>query len=872
MPGKLFLQLLIIFALVTAMFLVALGILPAPQAPGPIHLYGGPRTEIDVSTQALAAIQSSTDTDIHLVVQFDRILTPTEQRLIESVHGIRILEAVPENAYVVSFPTAEAVDILNDLENAVPPRRGVVHIRPRDKLSPALGKPGSITAPIHAQLTGSLIGVVLNFFDDTTNIDQLPLFDAMRGQPIPPINRYLGKDNQYRIGISAPVIDQLLAEDSVRWIAPIPAPPVEDLAPTAAHPGAREIAGFSGNAGGGKGVVIAQWEICTPRKDHPGLQGRTEQVVTGVVSSNYNWSPSDCTAVNPDYTDGRTFDAHPTMVAGIMAGAPVQHQSVLYDGVPQVEFYGMASGASIRTYRVDPTHQLLPFDYADAIAQGSTISQNSWGEGCYLYSISSAPYYREGSALYDKVVSGRDYLGNSSSYDDRMLIVTSAGNDGDENNIPSLWGSARITNSAKNVLMVGNVNTQTLDTEQGWAHLSSGRGPTKDGRIAPVLSAPGVKMEAASSHGIRSTWPANTYKKMWGTSFSAPLVSGAAALLTQTYRETCAAEPVPMELRAILVHTAHDLQRADTTLTNPQFPGDQDFCGLPLSQTGSPALLSVPSPQFSVQQGPVYKGPDYIFGYGLVQTDSAKNLARQSHFVTGEISRGYVEYDVEVQLADLEDNQLRVTLAWDDPPWPINVPPGSRHGLLQNDLDLELIDPSGRRHLPWVLDPDNPAQPAKRHSSGTHLPVTMEMRDQRNTIEQVAVETPEFGTWTIRVRAGLMIRPAQSFTLVSRAIAPQTACGNLPLRVVEDPFELPDSWLWWWLMWLAIAVLVLMILVLLWLIWKTYKGQQGWQSPWLHMLVALALVALVFYLVFLQLWLVLAVLMILLLIVFVWLS
>jgi hypothetical protein len=73
-----------------------------------------------------------------------------------------------------------------------------------------------------------------------------------------------------------------------------------------------------------------------------------------------------------------------------------------------------------------------------------------------------------------------------------------------------------------------------------------------------------------------------------------------------------------------------------------------------------------------------------------------------------------------------------------------------------------------------------------------------------------------------------MIRPAQSFTLVSSVISPQTACGGLPSRVVQHPFELSDSWLWWWLFWLAVLVLVLLVLTLLWLIWKTYQGQQGW--------------------------------------------
>jgi len=872
-------RILVLLALAVGLFLAATGTNLVSISPEAIYLYGGPRTENDISSAANDAILASEDPKIHLVVQFERWLSPIEVSVFESRFGINILEAIPESAYVIAFPAKQAFTILDRLENADPPRGGVITVRPIDKLSPNLGEPGNLSIPEHAVRPDEKVAVTVHFFGDVPESEQRLILFYNKAEGIEDGVDILGKDNRWQVVIPESWIEGLLKADELRWVESVPAPPAEDLASGATQVGAREAAGLDDPAGGGAGVLIAQWELCQPRKDHPGLAGRVD--FGGQLGQ---YEPPDCAVDKPSQIAGSSdpynpYDGHPTLVAGIMAGAPIISQAVSLEGIPLKEFYGMAAEARLRAYRVDDTLAWLPFDYEDAMAANATISQNSWGSTCFLYSISSPPFYREVSALYDTVSSGRDYLGAASTYPGRMLMVASAGNDGDETNIPSLWGSARVSNSAKNVLMVGNVNAQAITEHSNWAHFSSGRGPTTDGRLAPVLSAPGVRFITQDTpHGIRSTYPpdptnppdppnpSDWFKRDWGTSFSTPVVSGAAARVTEVYRNTCDADPSPSTVRALLIHTAHDLKKASGTLgglDNSDMRGS--LCGLGGPAPGFTGMQATSLGEgFGVLDGAVYEGPDYIFGYGLVQAERATEFTGNWHFLEDEISGGIVEYSVNVNPSVLEEGgRLRVTLVWDDPPWPVNVPPGAKHGLLQNDLDLELIDPSGRRHLPWVLDPDNPAQPAKQHSRSKFLPVSLDVRDQRNTIEQVVVEVPEFGTWKIHVRAGLMIRPPQSFTLVSHAIFPATACVGLPSRVVQHPFELPDSWLWWWLLWLAVLVLVLLVLILLWLIWKTYQGQQGWQSPWLHMLLALVLLVVVFYLVFAQLWLVLGGLMLL---------
>ena len=880
----------------------------AAWLPEPVQMYGGVRTAHDTTAPVMDAINTALQNKqarIHLVVQFRRILSIREETQLETRHNIDILEAVPENAYVIAFPTSRAFSILEQLKQAKPPRGAVMIVRPGDKLSPRLGTPDTITLPDHARL-GDDAAVIVQFFADVSDNDQENTLEQNKADLEIFSSPGQGRDNQWQVVLPVDYLKKLLQDDSLRWVEAVPRPPVDDMNEV------REVAGYSvaplsttatanANAGAGAGVKIAQWENCQPDAAHHGLmsQGMTERIVAANVAS------SSCSA------------DHATMVAGIYMGNGNGVKCVIEPGVFGIktgtsdcrpdDFQGMAALANARAYAYAVADlPLLKFYYNDAMAAGAMISQNSWGEPCDIYSNPGGsfnptnaliPFHSSGSVLFDTVVSGRDSFGQASGYPGRMLVVTSVGNYGDEVNIPSLWGSARVTNSAKNVLTVGSVNTppttQSTTQTRPWAHLHSGRGPTADGRLAPVLSAPGIRFNNPDApytlgtpnhpnngepeiHGIRTTYPGGTtnpggiYKASWGTSFATPVVSGAAALLTESYRNVCSADPSPMELRALLIHTAYDLKEAYSSFND--VPNSLIYAKKPINMTCNldPTYAS-PYSGYKVRQGAVYEGPDYIFGYGLVQADAAREFARRSNFTTGEISSGFVEYKVNVDSSSLEDGRLRVTLVWDDPPWPINAPPSPTYGFLQNDLDLELIDPSGKLHLPWVLDPENPAAPAKQHSP-RFRPITAALRDHRNTIEQVDIKSPEPGPWKIRVRAGRLLRPAQSFTLVSKSITPAHACGDLPSVTVKKPIELPTTWLFWWLFWLAVIILILLTVELLRLIWKAYGSQQGLNSPWVHSIAAVLLLFVVFALLYLFLLKVLGVLLLVLLILSFWLS
>lgn len=100
-------------------------------------------------------------------------------------------------------------------------------------------------------------------------------------------------------------------------------------------------------------------------------------------------------------------------------------------------------------------------------------------------------------------------------------------------------------------------------------------------------------------------------------------------------------------------------------------------------------------------------GPDYSFGWGVINTHSAATLMAENAQWN---SRPFIK---EILLPDGEEiaftveadtNQpLRITICWSDPPYI-----QSSGVTLINDLDLRVIDPSGQvTNCPWVLNPSD---------------------------------------------------------------------------------------------------------------------------------------------------------------------
>ena len=122
-----------------------------------------------------------------------------------------------------------------------------------------------------------------------------------------------------------------------------------------------------------------------------------------------------------------------------------------------------------------------------------------------------------------------------------IAVVFSAGNDG---------GAAGTSESPAN--NVGSVSVGAVDSSRSVASFSS-RGPSAcDGGVFPKLAAPGVSVRTADL-SFGGTVP-DPYAVVSGTSFSAPHVTGAMALLWSAHPSTSLAA-----MEAILESTAADL-------------------------------------------------------------------------------------------------------------------------------------------------------------------------------------------------------------------------------------------------------------------------------------------------------------------------
>jgi subtilisin family serine protease len=284
------------------------------------------------------------------------------------------------------------------------------------------------------------------------------------------------------------------------------------------------------------------------------------------------------------------------------------------------------------------------------------------------------------------------------------------------------WSTVFCTAVAKNIVTVGATNS---DDNSLWAW--SDKGPTADGRLKPDVVAPGC--EARSGGAIWSTLPGNRYGGACGTSMAAPSVSGTMALILEDWRAVRGKDPLPSTIKAVLLHAAKDL--------------------------GTP-------------------GPDYAYGYGLIDARAAIDLVR------ADTPNGEIVEDMILQLGERDAytlnvpsgaKTLRLTLVWDDYP----ADPLAGQSLV-NDLDLVVTGPDGKQYYPWTLDPLLPDKPAERTRA-----------DHTNNVEQVLVESPPKGQWQVTVQGTTVPQPQQTYSLVFGSTGPaEVATGKAILSIAGN--------------------------------------------------------------------------------------
>ncbi len=491
----------------------------------------------------------------------------------------------------------------------------------------------------------------------------------------------------------------------------------------------------------GSSQTLGMWDGGLIRESHQEFEGRAEQK-----------------------DDATSLSDHATHVGGTMIAAGIEEEA-----------RGMSYEANLDAY--DWNNDLA--DAASAAADGMLVSNHSYGliigwrydqvdEAWYWYGNPEISETEDNlyGLYFDRPRDWDEVAYNAPNYQ----IVQSAGNsrlqgppnqpvehyvydpqeedwvesekvrdlDGGPDGFQSIGGRA----VAKNVLTVGAV--EGIDggyEEPGDVVMSnfSSWGPTDDGRIKPEIVAKGV--------GVFSPYSSNDtdYATIQGTSMSSPIVSGTIGLLQELYIELHEQPPLSSTIRALLTHTA-------------------DEAGLE-------------------------HGPDYQFGYGLLNAERAAETIQNAAEDEGDLVEELTLNDgdqLEYNISSDGETPIQATIAWTDPAGE-SLPTTELNPddiILVNDVDLRIEGPDETVYEPYVLDPDNPDQPAE---TGDNVV---------DNIEQVFVEEPEEGDYIVQIsHKGDLEDGSQDVSLIVTDV--QEAEFDNPfaggIGISSDPFQIESA-------------------------------------------------------------------------------
>jgi hypothetical protein len=267
--------------------------------------------------------------------------------------------------------------------------------------------------------------------------------------------------------------------------------------------------------------------------------------------------------------------------------------------------------------------------------------------------------------------------------------------------------------NAKNLLAVGNC----FDTPNQGNISTGGAGPTSDGRRKPEIFAPGDNVNSASSGTACGT------TQLTGTSMASPAIAGVAMMTREYFMDgfypggvattANAFTPSSALVKAMIINSGVDM-------TGPAgYPSNAEGWGRVLADN---AL--------------------YFFG------DARKLLIQEKRNNQGLATGGQEVVNVNVLGSN---QQVRFTLVWTEPP----AASGAAFASI-NNLDLEVDSPTGTYK-------GNVFTGGSSTTGGT--------ADDRNNVEQVHINNPVPGAYTVRIKGTNVAQGLQGYAF--------TVTGNI---------------------------------------------------------------------------------------------
>ena len=210
---------------------------------------------------------------------------------------------------------------------------------------------------------------------------------------------------------------------------------------------------------------------------------------------------------------------------------------------------------------------------------------------------------------------------------------------------------------------------------------------------------------SANGDGQMSTDSDNMYQVGGGTSAAAPSVGGVFAQLYQAYRELNAdQDPESALMKAVVLNTAEDLGNV---------------------------------------------GPDFTYGWGRINGLRAVRVLEENRYFSDSLAMG--ETNTHTLTIPSNVSEARIMVYWRDPAAGILT-----SKALVNDLNMQMEDMGGTVFDPWYLDPTP-------NATILASPATRGTLDDLNNVEQVMIENPVAGDYSLDINGALVPMGVQEY-------------------------------------------------------------------------------------------------------------